>query len=193
MCQSDVRGKGSDRGSTWRPREHHVNADPARLQQVFWNLIKNAVKFTPARRLDHDPHPQRGGPAEGRGTARHRGQRYRASASSRKSCPRSSTPSSRARRRSPASTAGWAWAWRSAGASSRPTAARSPPRARARAGDRRSGSGSRPCRGRPSKAMPSPSGDPEPGRLRRRSRVLVVEDEPATLRLMARLLGQPRI
>jgi PAS domain S-box-containing protein len=29
------------------PGAHHVFGDPARLQQIFWNVLKNAVKFTP--------------------------------------------------------------------------------------------------------------------------------------------------
>lgn len=31
----------------WEAPDSHVRADPARLQQVFWNLLTNAAKFSP--------------------------------------------------------------------------------------------------------------------------------------------------
>lgn len=47
IVENDAQAKSIHLQFDLKAGEHHVGGDSARLQQVFWNLFNNAVKFTP--------------------------------------------------------------------------------------------------------------------------------------------------
>jgi two-component system CheB/CheR fusion protein len=49
MCQSEIDAKELRFHLELRAQVFHVAADEAKFKQIIWNLLKNAIKFTPAK------------------------------------------------------------------------------------------------------------------------------------------------
>jgi PAS domain S-box-containing protein len=49
IAQEDIGEKSLNVSTAFTAKDHHIWADRIRIEQVFWNLICNAVKFTPPK------------------------------------------------------------------------------------------------------------------------------------------------
>lgn len=49
ILEPDIQHKQIQVQKQYQKRSSNIEADSARIQQVFWNVIKNAVKFTPEK------------------------------------------------------------------------------------------------------------------------------------------------
>src|SRR5712672_1039625 len=47
ICRADARSKKLNVHLNLRAKSCHITADTAKFQQIVWNLLKNAIKFTP--------------------------------------------------------------------------------------------------------------------------------------------------
>ena len=47
VCRPDIEARGLEVGLDLEPASCTIHGDTARLEQVFWNLLRNAIKFTP--------------------------------------------------------------------------------------------------------------------------------------------------
>jgi signal transduction histidine kinase len=49
ICRGEAKSKSLTVHLSLRAERHHVIADGAKFQQIIWNLLKNAIKFTPEK------------------------------------------------------------------------------------------------------------------------------------------------